>query len=87
MDLAMPGGNGDEAIATLKADLLTRDIPVIVSQLFSADRLSIVLSPPARPKYSISPLICNRFTSRLSDSCQPIPTAVAPKIKTSVNAR
>ena len=30
MDLAMPGGNGDEAIATLKADPLTRDIPVVV---------------------------------------------------------
>ena len=30
MDLAMPGGNGDEAIASLKADPLMRDIPVIV---------------------------------------------------------
>jgi|SRR6516164_5941007 len=30
MDLAMPDGNGDEAIASLKADPLTRDIPVIV---------------------------------------------------------
>lgn len=29
-DLAMPDGNGDEAIASLKADPLTRDIPVIV---------------------------------------------------------
>jgi len=30
MDLAMPDGNGDEAIASLKVDPLTRDIPVIV---------------------------------------------------------
>ena len=30
MDLAMPGGAGDEAIASLKADSLTRDIPIIV---------------------------------------------------------
>jgi len=30
MDLAMPDGNGDEAIASPKADPLTRDIPVIV---------------------------------------------------------
>jgi CheY-like chemotaxis protein len=30
MDLAMPGGTGDEAIASLKADSLTRDIPIIV---------------------------------------------------------
>jgi CheY-like chemotaxis protein len=30
MDLAMSGGNGDEAIASLKADPLMRDIPVIV---------------------------------------------------------
>jgi CheY-like chemotaxis protein len=30
MDLAMPDGTGDEAIASLKADTLTRDIPVIV---------------------------------------------------------
>jgi len=30
MDLAMPEGNGDEAIVSLKADPLTRDIPIIV---------------------------------------------------------
>lgn len=30
MDLAMPDGTGDEAIVSLKADPLTRDIPVIV---------------------------------------------------------
>jgi len=30
MDLAMPDGTGDEAIASLKVDPLTRDIPVIV---------------------------------------------------------
>jgi CheY-like chemotaxis protein len=30
MDLAMPDGTGDEAIVSLKADALTRDIPVIV---------------------------------------------------------
>jgi CheY-like chemotaxis protein len=30
MDLAMPGGTGDEAIMSLKADPLTQDIPVIV---------------------------------------------------------
>src|ERR1041385_5299781 len=34
MDLAMPGGSGDEAIATLKADPLTRDIPVVVLTAF-----------------------------------------------------
>ena len=34
MDLAMPAGNGDEAIAWLKADPLTRDIPVIVLTAF-----------------------------------------------------
>ena len=34
MDLAMPGGNGDEAIAALKADPLTRDIPVVVLTAF-----------------------------------------------------
>jgi CheY-like chemotaxis protein len=34
MDLAMPAGNGDEAIAWLKADSLTRDIPVIVLTAF-----------------------------------------------------
>jgi CheY-like chemotaxis protein len=34
MDLAMPDGNGDEAIESLKADLLTRDIPVIVLTAF-----------------------------------------------------
>ena len=30
MDLAMPDGTGDEAIVSLKADPVTRDIPVIV---------------------------------------------------------
>ena len=30
MDLAMPEGTGDEAIISLKADPVTRDIPVIV---------------------------------------------------------
>lgn len=30
MDLAMPNGTGDEAIVSLKADPLTRHIPVIV---------------------------------------------------------
>jgi|SRR6516162_10187010 CheY-like chemotaxis protein len=30
IDLAMPGGNGDEAIASRKADPLTRDVSVIV---------------------------------------------------------
>ena len=30
MDLAMPDGTGDETIVSLKADPLTRDIPVIV---------------------------------------------------------
>ena len=30
MDLAMPDGTGDEAIVLLKADPVTRDIPVIV---------------------------------------------------------
>lgn len=30
MDLAMPGGTGDEAIMSLKADPVTQDIPVIV---------------------------------------------------------
>jgi len=30
MDLAMPDGTGDAAIASLKVDPLTRDIPVIV---------------------------------------------------------
>ena len=30
MDLAMPDGTGDEAIVWLKADPLTRDIPIIV---------------------------------------------------------
>jgi len=34
MDLAMPAGNGDEAIAWLKADPSTRDIPVIVLTAF-----------------------------------------------------
>jgi two-component system, cell cycle response regulator len=34
MDLATPGGNGDEAIAALKADPLTRDIPVVVLTAF-----------------------------------------------------
>ena len=34
MDLAMSGGNGDEAIASLKADPLMRDIPVIVLTAF-----------------------------------------------------
>ena len=34
MDLAMPEGNGDEAIAWLKADPLTRDKPVIVLTAF-----------------------------------------------------
>ena len=30
MDLAMPDGTGDEAIKSLKADRVTRDVPVIV---------------------------------------------------------
>ena len=30
MDLAMPEDNGDEAIVSLKADPLTRDIPIVV---------------------------------------------------------
>ena len=30
MDLAMPDGTGDEAIVWLKADPLTRDIPIVV---------------------------------------------------------
>ena len=34
MDLAMPDGTGDEAIASLKADTLTRDIPIIVLTAF-----------------------------------------------------
>lgn len=34
MDLAMPAGNGDEIIASLKADPLMRDIPVIVLTAF-----------------------------------------------------
>jgi CheY-like chemotaxis protein len=34
MDLAMPDGTGDEAIVSLKADPLTRDIPVIVITAF-----------------------------------------------------
>jgi CheY-like chemotaxis protein len=34
MDLAMPDGSGDEAIASLKADSLTREIPVIVLTAF-----------------------------------------------------
>jgi two-component system, cell cycle response regulator len=34
MDLAMPAGNGDEAIASLKADPSMRDIPVIVLTAF-----------------------------------------------------
>ena len=34
MDLAMPAGNGDEAMAWLKADPLTRDIPVVVLTAF-----------------------------------------------------
>lgn len=34
MDLAMPDGTGDEAIVSLKADTLTRDIPVIVLTAF-----------------------------------------------------
>jgi CheY-like chemotaxis protein len=34
MDLAMPGSTGDEAIVSLKADPLTRDIPVIVLTAF-----------------------------------------------------
>ena len=34
MDLSMPVVNGDEAMAWLKADPLTRDIPVIVSTGF-----------------------------------------------------
>ena len=34
MDLAMPDGTGDEAIVSLKADPLTRDIPVIVLTAF-----------------------------------------------------
>jgi CheY-like chemotaxis protein len=34
MDLAMPDGTGDEAIASLKADTLTRDIPVVVLTAF-----------------------------------------------------
>lgn len=34
MDLGMPAGTGDEAIASLKADPMTRDIPVIVLTAF-----------------------------------------------------
>ena len=34
MDLSMPVVNGDEALAWLKADPLTRDIPVIVTTAF-----------------------------------------------------
>jgi two-component system cell cycle response regulator DivK len=34
MDLAMPDYTGDEAIVSLKADPLTRDIPVIVLTAF-----------------------------------------------------
>jgi len=34
MDLAMPDGTGDEAIVSLKADPLTRDIPVVVLTAF-----------------------------------------------------
>ena len=34
MDLGMPAGTGDEAIASLKADPATRDIPVIVLTAF-----------------------------------------------------
>lgn len=36
MDLAMPDGTGDEAIISLKADSLTRDIPVIVLTAFQS---------------------------------------------------
>ena len=35
MDLAMPDGSGDEAIASLKADTLTRAIPVVVLTAFT----------------------------------------------------
>ena len=34
MDLGMPAGTGDEAIASLKTDPATRDIPVIVLTAF-----------------------------------------------------
>ena len=34
MDLGMPAGTGDEAIASLKADPATRNIPVIVLTAF-----------------------------------------------------
>lgn len=34
MDLGMPAGTGDEAIASLKADPVTRNIPVIVLTAF-----------------------------------------------------
>ena len=34
MDLGMPAGTGDEAIDSLKADPVTRDIPVIVLTAF-----------------------------------------------------
>src|ERR1041384_2631500 len=59
MDLAMPGGNGDEAIAALKADPLTQDIPTPLSysQPFFTVRSLIVRSPPVPPKSFISPSI------------------------------
>ncbi|HEY7221257.1 MAG TPA: response regulator [Candidatus Binatia bacterium] len=34
MDLGLPGINGDEATARLKADPITRDIPVIINTAF-----------------------------------------------------
>ena len=44
MDLFMPNVSGDEAIVWLKADPLTRNVPVIVTTAFPTDRMSIVLS-------------------------------------------
>jgi len=41
MDLGLPGMKGDEAIARIKEDLCTRDIPIIVSTAFH--RQSVLL--------------------------------------------
>jgi CheY-like chemotaxis protein len=53
MDLSMPVVTGDEAMAWLKADPLTRNIPVIVTTDFLSGTLVVPL-PSALSEYCIS---------------------------------
>jgi CheY-like chemotaxis protein len=67
MDLAMPDGTGDEAIVWLKADPLTRDIPIVVLTALLEGPLVDRAIAAGQRKYSTSLLVLSRLISSFSD--------------------